>query len=75
MNVQEQRPAVAHVRYDGRSVDVPLSQLDLSARSADIEIKRALARHLNAPEGQLRGHVVDRHRNGNLTVRPEAVFG
>ena len=67
--------SVVHIRYDGRSLDVPLSILDVGPRPADGEIKRALARHLEVPEGKLRDYVVDRHETGNLTVRPEAVFG
>lgn len=66
---------VLHVRFDGRSLDVPLHELDVGTRSADGEIKRAVARHLDVPGEQLRDYVVDRHETGNLTVRPEAVFG
>ena len=66
---------VVHIRFDGRSLDVPLQELDLGARSADSDIKRALARHLEVPAEKLRDYVVDRHETGNLTVRPEAVFG
>ena len=43
--------------------------------AAKFEVKRALARHLEVPEEKLRDYVVDRHETGNLTVRPEAVFG
>jgi hypothetical protein len=67
--------AVVHVRFDGRSLDVPLQMLDIGAGAADTEIKRALARHLELPAEKLRDYVVDRHQTGNLTVRPEAVFG
>ncbi len=67
--------AVVHVRFAGRSFDIPLSTLDLGAMSADGQIRRALARHLNVPEFKLDAYCVDRHANGNLTVRPEAVFG
>ena len=67
--------AVVHVRFDGRSVDVPLNDLDIALGSDDRAVKRALARHLDVPEGKLRDYVVDRHETGNLTVRPEAVFG
>jgi hypothetical protein len=67
--------AVLHVRFDGRSLDVPLSVLDIGPASTDVEIKRALARHLEFPADKLRDYVVDRHQTGNLTVRPEAVFG
>jgi hypothetical protein len=66
---------VVHVRYGGRSLDVVLSDLDLGPRAGDAEVKRALARHLDVAEGILRDSVVDRHETGNMTVRPEAVFG
>jgi hypothetical protein len=67
--------AVLHVRFEGRSLDVPLSVLDVGSLSTDSEIKRSLAGYLEVPEGKLRHYVVDRHETGNLTVRPEAVFG
>jgi hypothetical protein len=66
---------VVHIRFEGRSFDIPLSRLDLGRLSTDPEIKRALARHLEVSELRLRDYVVDRHETGNLTVRPEAVFG
>lgn len=64
-----------HVRYDGRSFDVALSELDLGAGSGDAVVKRAVADYLNVPAGHLRHYVIDRHANGNLTLRPQAVFG
>jgi hypothetical protein len=67
--------AVLHVRFDGRSLDIPLAELDLGTAAGDREVKRALARHLAVPESRLRDHAVDRHETGNVTVRPEAVFG
>ena len=67
--------AVVHVRFAGRSFDIPLSSLDVGAMSADGQIKRAVARHLDVPPERLSAYTVDRHANGNLTVRPEAVFG
>jgi hypothetical protein len=67
--------AVVHIRFEGRSLDVPLGLLDVGALSTDEAIKRALARHLEVSEAKLRDYVVDRHETGNLTVRPEAVFG
>jgi hypothetical protein len=75
MAVQLNRRTVAHVRFDGRSLDLPLDELDLSPASTDDEIKRAVARHLEVPENKVRDYVVDRHESGNLTVRPAAVFG
>ena len=75
MAVQLNRRTVAHVRFDGRSLDVPLEDLALSLASGDAEVLRAVARHLEVPEAKLRDYVIDRHDTGNMTVRPEAVFG
>ena len=69
------RQAVAHVRIDGRSFDVPLADLGITDPANDLDVRRALARHLEVPPERLRGYVVDRHGTGNLTLRPEAVFG
>ena len=66
---------VVHIRFEGRSLDVPQSELDVGSASSDNDIKRALARFLEAPETKLRDYVIDRHDTGNMTVRPEAVFG
>jgi hypothetical protein len=67
--------AVVHVRFAGRSFDIPLSALDLGALSADGQIKRGVARYLDVSVDRFTAYTVDRHANGNLTVRPEAVFG
>lgn len=66
---------VLHARFDGRSFDIPLSDLDVGALSQDQDIKRSLAGYLNVAEHRFRDYTVDRHETGNLTVRPEAVFG
>jgi hypothetical protein len=75
MAEQMARENLAHIRFEGRSLDVPLSTLDVGPHSSDADVKRALARYLEVPEGKLRDYVIDRHPTGNLTVRPEAVFG
>ncbi len=67
--------AVVHIRFEGRSLDIPQGDLDVGLASSDNEIKRALARVLEVPETKLRDYVIDRHETGNMTVRPEAVFG
>jgi hypothetical protein len=66
---------VVHIRFDGRSLDVAQGILDVGAASSDTDIKRALARYLDVPEAKLRDYVIDRHDTGNMTCRPEAVFG
>ena len=64
-----------HVRYDGRSYEFSNTQLDLGDLSSDNDIKAKVAGHLNTPVDQFRNYVVDRHENGNVTLRPQAVFG
>jgi len=75
MPVTQNRAPVAHVRFDGRSLDVPLAELGVGVADGDRTIKRALARHLEVAEDRLTDYVLDRHETGNLTLRPEAVFG
>lgn len=66
---------VVHVRFEGQSWSVPFAMLDVGSRSSDQEIRQALARYLDIPMRKLAPYVVERHTNGNITVRPEAVFG
>ena len=67
--------ALLHVRYDGRSVDIPLDDLDVGTLTDDRQIKQATASYLNVPAREFSNYVVDRHETDNLTVRPQAVFG
>ena len=67
--------ALLHVRYDGRSVDIPLDDLDVGRLSSDRQIKDATARYLNVAPRELNSYVVDRHDTDNMTIRPQAVFG
>ena len=64
-----------HVRFEGRSFDVPFDKIDVGQFSDDNRIKRAVAGYLEIAEARLRDYVIDRHETGNLTLRPEAVFG
>ncbi len=66
---------VLHIRFDGRSLDILLADLDVGALSADREVKQAVAAYLDVAVDKFRHYVVDRHNTGNLTIRPEAVFG
>jgi hypothetical protein len=69
------RPAIAHIRFEGRSFDLPLAELGIADGADDREIKCAIAGHLEITEDRLRDYVLDRHETGNVTLRPEAVFG
>ena len=75
MAERDQGVKVVHIRFEGRSLDVPQSDLDVGAASSDNDVKRALAHYLEVAEAKLRDYVIDRHDTGNMTVRPEAVFG
>jgi hypothetical protein len=75
MHTKRVSPGVAHVRFDGRSLDVPLADLGVADTADDRDVRRAIARHLEVSEERLRDHVLDRHATGNVTLRPEAVFG
>lgn len=64
-----------HLRYQGRSHDIPERQLGIYAGMSDGDIKAAVARHFDIGTKQLRDHVIDRAPSGDLIVRPEAVYG
>ena len=74
VNVAYGQPVV-HVRFGGRSFDVPVEQLGLGLGAGDELVKRTLAQYLDVAPQRMNDYVVDRHANGNLTLRPEAVFG
>ncbi len=64
-----------HVRFDGRSQRLNMAQLGLAANANDGDIKDAVARNLEVAPSLFNFYVVERHENGNITVRPQAVFG
>ena len=67
---------MAHVRFDGRSYDAPLAELNLGEDSTDNEIREQVANYLGVPPQKLRSFAVDRNPDTNsITLRPEAVFG
>ena len=75
MVAQINEAPVLHIRFEGRSFDIPLADLDVGTMSSDADVKNSLAAYLNVPVEKFRDYTVDRHDTGNLTVRPEAVFG
>lgn len=75
-NVLQNAGPQVHIRYEGRSIDISLAQLDIGPDSNDQEIRRVLANYLEAPIEKLNNFAIDKHREtGNITVRPQAVFG
>jgi hypothetical protein len=72
LSVNERR---VHTMIGGVSSDIAFTSLDIGDASTDAEIKTAVAQHFSLPTSKLTHFAVDRHENGNVTVRPEAVFG
>jgi hypothetical protein len=66
---------VIHVRFEGRSRDIRFAELDVGDQSGDQDVRNALARYFDVPERKFAAYIVERHTNGNMTVRPEAIFG
>jgi hypothetical protein len=66
---------MVHVRFEGQSWSLAFSVLDIGDLSTDRDVRQALARYFDVPARKFAPYVVDRHANGNITVRPEAVFG
>ena len=66
---------MVHIRYEGRSVELSEAQLNIHAGMSDAEIKERVARRFDAAARKLEFYVVDRTPNGDLIVRPEAVYG
>lgn len=69
------RVLMLHVRFKGKSYDIPLEELDLTRGSSDHEIRERLTQHFDIGGDILDSYVIERHPDGNITIRPEAVFG
>lgn len=65
---------MVHARFDGRSEELTMKQLNLAQNADDRQIKRALASYFDLPQRHLDDHVVVRTSQA-IIVRPEAVYG
>jgi hypothetical protein len=66
---------MVHVRFEGRSYDLDETEIGVRAEMDDEMVKARLASHLDVGPKRLDGYVLDRAPNGNLVIRPEAVYG
>ena len=64
-----------HIRFDGRSWEVPAATLGLTDVTDEHAVKQAVATYLYIAVERLAPYIVEVHPSGNVTVRPEAVFG
>lgn len=64
-----------HVRFEGRSYEVDLQDRNRAGKAADQDLLNRLATYFDADPNRFDGYVVDRRPNGEVIVRPEAVYG
>ncbi len=60
---------VLHVRYVNRGFDVPLTRLGVRQVADENRLKAALAKHLVVPPTWLNEFVMQRHEDGDVTLR------
>jgi hypothetical protein len=63
-----------HLRWEGKSQTLDLSELALQPNATDQQIKESLAAMYQLDAKGLKNLVMDRHPEG-IVVRPSAVFG
>ena len=64
-----------HIRHQGRSWDLEADAIGVSRASTDAEIKERIARYLEVGVEVIGDLLVDRIKNGDIVVRPQAVYG
>ena len=74
MNMNED--SSIHIRYDGESYTLTFNDLEIDNTAPDNTIKSAIVEYLNLLDNDaFDKYVIEHHDNGDITVRPEAVFG
>ena len=66
---------MVHVRFEGRSYDLQEQETGLTPTMTDEQIRERLAQHFDVRLDRFETYFVDRTPDGNLIVRPEAVYG
>ena len=66
---------MVHIRFEGRSLDVTETQLEIAAGMDDVAVKERVSRHLDVHVNRLSAYIIDRPSSGDTIVRPEAVYG
>ncbi|WP_348539855.1 MULTISPECIES: hypothetical protein [Spirulina sp. CCY15215] len=66
---------MVHVRFEGRSYDVAEGQINIKTGMNDTQVKERLAQYFDVHRDRLSDYIIDRPQNGDLIVRPEAVYG
>jgi anion-transporting ArsA/GET3 family ATPase len=66
---------MVHIRFEGRSIEVTQTQLEIVPGMSDVAVKKQVARYLDVSSERLDAYVVDRRPSGDVIIRPEAVYG
>ncbi len=66
---------MVHVRFEGRSFDLTRRELGLNGHGHHAEVKARLALYFDVRPERFDIYIVDQRPNGDLIVRPEAVYG
>lgn len=64
-----------HIFFAGNQYDWSYSEADVSDYSTDDQIKQSLSVLLHTPTAKFDGWYIDRGVTGEVTVRPNVVFG
>ncbi len=83
--------STVHIRHDGQSHDIDFDEVFPQDRLASIgiedntevnphnltqeNVKTAVAQYLDVGISEFDDHQVEFSKNGNITIRPDAVFG
>jgi hypothetical protein len=63
-----------HVFFAGREFQIDAGEVMIDHLDDDRQLRRAMARYLGVELARLRDHVVVRHKDGDITLRPRSVF-
>ncbi|MEQ8468742.1 hypothetical protein [Coleofasciculus sp. E2-BRE-01] len=66
---------MVHIRFEGRSYDIPERQLGIQVGMKDSVVKERIAQYFEVGRDRLTDYVIDRRPSGDLIIRPEAVYG
>ncbi len=66
---------MVHVRFEGRSFDLTRRELGLNGQGRHADVKARLALYFDVRPERFDIYIVDQRPNGDLIVRPEAVYG
>ncbi len=66
---------MVHIRFEGRSLDLPETQLGIITGMSDGAVKEQVSQYLEVGTNRLEAYVIDRRPSGDLIIRPEAVYG